>query len=178
MNDFLLATSVLCSHLQIRAQTRETEAVPDSSSSDAGFPSVEPVDEDKIKNLLRTSQAIWRRQCNVSREARKAVVALEYVLRDSSAASIEAGTAETETGSMSAHPAPGTAIYHFPGLSLFTLDYELPGLRFGFGTGSALEEIGVPWPAFTADLNTQVEQWAGSTEPWARVELERVELSS
>jgi hypothetical protein len=44
---------------------------------------VELVDMNKIRHLLRTSQAIWSRQGASSKEARKAVAALNYILGDS-----------------------------------------------------------------------------------------------
>jgi hypothetical protein len=77
MNDFLLATSVLCFYLQTHNNEREKRL-----GSLRDF-EVELVDMNKIRHLLRTSQAIWSRQGASSKEARKAVAALNYILGDS-----------------------------------------------------------------------------------------------
>jgi hypothetical protein len=75
VNNFLLATSILCFCLQ--SSTKEwKEADNDSEYS-------EVASESKIRRLLKESQTIWSRQCATSKEAQKAVAALQYVLGDS-----------------------------------------------------------------------------------------------
>lgn len=104
INDFLLATSVLCFYVQTHDNEKETTAGSFRDSE------VEPVDMHQIRDLLRTSQAIWSRQSANSREALKAVVALSYVL-DGSRASTEPHTSEDALPSA----VPATAVSYFPG---------------------------------------------------------------
>ncbi|KAJ5398468.1 hypothetical protein N7465_008957 [Penicillium sp. CMV-2018d] len=146
MNDFLLATSVLCFYVQAHGNEKETTA---GSLRDS---EVEPVDMDQIRDLLRTSQAIWSRQSANSREALKAVVALSYVL-GGSRASTEPHTSEDALPSA----VPATAVSYFPGYSDFTSNYGIPGMDLG--STSTME--GMTWPIFTANLNDDVEQWLG-----------------
>ncbi|RYP19262.1 hypothetical protein DL765_003463 [Monosporascus sp. GIB2] len=75
LHEFLLATSILCFYLQNRSAGPQEQSV---GPGDDGSISV-----DRIKRLLRASQAIWARSSATSRAARKAVAALRYVLGDS-----------------------------------------------------------------------------------------------
>ncbi|KAJ5498179.1 hypothetical protein N7453_007230 [Penicillium expansum] len=146
INDFLLATSVLCFYVQ--AHNNERDTAPGNSRDSE----VELVDIDRIGDLLRTSQAIWSRQSANSREARKAVVAISYVL-DGSRASTEPYTSDVALPSA----IPATAVSYFPGYSDFTSNYDIPNMDLG--STSTME--GMTWPIFTANLNDDVEQWIG-----------------
>ncbi|KAJ5507139.1 hypothetical protein N7527_009282 [Penicillium freii] len=146
INDFLLATSVLCFYVQTHDNEKETISGSFRDSE------VEPVDMDQIKDLLRTSQAIWSRQSANLKEALKAVVALSYVL-GGSRASTERHTSEDALPSA----VPATAVSYFPGYSDFTSNYGIPGMDLG--STSTME--GMTWPIFTANLNDDVEQWLG-----------------
>lgn len=81
IHDFLLATSILCLYLQVH----ESEQARDHSGS--GEKRSTPVDIDKLKQLLSKTQAIWLRESEASREARKAAAALHYVIGDPGAGS-------------------------------------------------------------------------------------------
>ncbi|KAJ5660073.1 Fungal-specific transcription factor protein [Penicillium longicatenatum] len=74
IHDFLLATSILCIYLQ----ARQSEQTRDHITS--GEEKSLPVDIDGLKQLLRKTQAIWLRESETSREARKAASALNYVI--------------------------------------------------------------------------------------------------
>ncbi|EAW07625.1 fungal specific transcription factor domain-containing protein [Aspergillus clavatus NRRL 1] len=145
INDFLLATSVLCFYVQTHNKEQDTN-LDNSRDSEV------ELDMDRIRSLLRTSQSIWCRQCASSREARKAVAALNYVLDDSR---VRAELHTSEEASPSAVPA--TAVSYFPGYSDFTSNYDLSSMALG----STME--GMTWPIFTANLNNDVEQWLGGT---------------
>ncbi|RWA12412.1 hypothetical protein EKO27_g2691 [Xylaria grammica] len=101
LNDFLLATSILCFCLQghIDEQKAHIDDQTDTNS--------ELVDMNRIRQLLKTSQAIWRRQCASSREARKAVTALRLELE--------------QANESTAWPGPATAlngdVEHWPGVT-------------------------------------------------------------
>jgi hypothetical protein len=103
INDFLLATSVLCFYIQ--THSKEKDAKPGGFNDSE----VELVDMDRIRDLLRISQTIWSRQSANSREARKAVAALNYILNDSR---VRAEPHTSEYASVSAVPA--TAVSYFP----------------------------------------------------------------
>lgn len=86
-HEFLLATSVLCYYLHLHdGRQRGLNGGPADAE-------VGPVDADKIRRLLRTSLGIWLRDSSVSRESRKAVAAVRYVLGDDEA-ELEAGRYE------------------------------------------------------------------------------------
>ncbi|KAI1756789.1 fungal-specific transcription factor domain protein [Xylaria castorea] len=144
INNFLLATSILCVCLQ--NYTDEQKEQLDNS----GDGELESVYMTKIRQVLKTSQAIWSRQCASSREARKAVAALRYVLADSRVRS-EANAFEDLLPA--SHPA--AAVSYFPGYSDLISDYDFasPGLE------QANE--GITWPMFTTTVNNSVEQWVG-----------------
>lgn len=72
IHDFLLATSLLCFHLQNHTAREMVD--------DSGADGTVSIDTGKIKQLLRLSQAIWLRESHASEEVRKAVSALHYVL--------------------------------------------------------------------------------------------------
>lgn len=168
INDFLLARNLLCFYVQ--AHNNERDTAPGNSRD----PEVELVDMDRIGDLLRTSQAIWSQQSANSREARKAVVAISYVL-GGSRASAEPQTSEDALPSA----VPATAFSYFPGryssavwakwvsykqsigYSDFTSSYDIPGMDLG--STSTME--GTTWPIFTANLNDDVEQWLGGNGP-------------
>ncbi|KAM3517821.1 hypothetical protein NHJ13051_008664, partial [Beauveria bassiana] len=74
-NDFLLATSVLCFYL------KTYHKVPKESLDDSPADVTEQTaDSDSIKKSLQQAQEIWTRQCADSKEAKKAVAALDHVL--------------------------------------------------------------------------------------------------
>lgn len=103
INEFLLATSILCFYVQTHNNERDT--APDNS----GDSNVDLVDMDRIGGLLRKPQAIWSRQSADSREDREAVVAIGYVLGGSHA-SAEPQTSEDALPSA----VPATACSYFP----------------------------------------------------------------
>lgn len=73
-NPFLLATSVLCFHVQsARKQTKDHD-------TDSEDDQVKGVDLASVKDALKKSLAIWLRQCSQSREARKAAAAVHHIL--------------------------------------------------------------------------------------------------
>lgn len=104
-HEFLLATSVLCLYLQVHAEEQGGQHDNDVST-DA---EVAPVD--RIRELLRTSQAIWLRLSADSTEARKAAAALRYVLGDSGVGSEALGSVDGMLGPASVAAAP----YFFSG---------------------------------------------------------------
>lgn len=104
-NDFLLATSILCFCLKTHTEKRKEQL---SNSEDA---KLETVDMEKVRQLLTTSRDIWSRQCDSSREARKATAALHYVLGNAGVR-FEPGTSEDITLT----PFPPTNVSHFPGM--------------------------------------------------------------
>ncbi|OQE24862.1 hypothetical protein PENFLA_c009G06993 [Penicillium flavigenum] len=146
INDFLLATSVLCFYIQTHSKEKDAKL---GSFND---PEAELVDMDRIRGLLRISQTIWSRQSANSREARKAVAALNYILND---ARVRAEAHTSEYASVSAVPA--TAVSYFPGYPDSISNFDLPSMALG----STME--GMTWPIFTANLNDDVEQWLGGT---------------
>ncbi|RYO87177.1 hypothetical protein DL762_004381 [Monosporascus cannonballus] len=74
LHEFLLATSILCFYPQNRSAGRQEQYVGPGDDGD--------ISVDRIKRLLRTSQAIWARSSATSRAARKAVAALRVVKLD------------------------------------------------------------------------------------------------
>ncbi|KAJ5947158.1 Fungal-specific transcription factor protein [Penicillium verhagenii] len=80
-HDFLLATSILCFYLQAHGSAEVRD------HSDSGEKRPMPVNIDELKQLLRKTQAIWLRESETSREARRAAVALQYVIGDPGAGS-------------------------------------------------------------------------------------------
>lgn len=74
LNNFLLATSILCFCLQY--MTDHDEAANSNSKFD------ETTSAEKIREVLESSRDIWRRQRATSKEAQKAIAALHYVLGD------------------------------------------------------------------------------------------------
>ena len=103
-NDFLLATSVLCYHLQSHNK-QQSKGLIDQEHLDTASTQL-----DKIRLILRASQNIWIRQCANSKEAQKAVAALRYVLDN-------AGTdfSNNNNDVIFQVPAPSAAISYFPG---------------------------------------------------------------
>ncbi|KAI0857676.1 fungal-specific transcription factor domain protein [Xylaria cubensis] len=140
INTFLLATSILCVCLQNYTDEQRQQL---DNSGDGELKSVYMT---KTRQVLKTSQAIWSRQCASSREARKAVAALRYVLADSGVRS-EANAFEDLL------QAPAAAVSYFPGYSDLMSDYDFasPGLE------QANE--GTNWPIFTMNMSNNVEQW-------------------
>ncbi|KAJ5416550.1 uncharacterized protein N7487_000100 [Penicillium crustosum] len=104
---------------------------------------------DRIGDLLRTPQVAWNRQSANSREFRKAVVAISYVL-GGSRASAEPQTSEDALPST----VPTTAVSYFPD---FTSKYDVPGMDLG--STSTMERM--VWPIVTATLNDEAEQSLG-----------------
>ncbi|KAI1428753.1 fungal-specific transcription factor domain protein [Xylaria sp. FL1777] len=143
INDFLLATSILCFCLQ--NHTNKLKEEPDNPR-DA---ELEPVDMDKVRQLLRTSQDIWSRQCATSVEARKAVAALRYVLRDS-----EVGSEPHVPEDVLPVSFPAAAVSYFPGFSDFMPEYDFSAL------GLEQTDDVTAWPPFTPTLDNDAEQWA------------------
>lgn len=84
--DFLRATSVLCLHLQTRAQNHEQHPNPQRSYSVGG---AELASQDRICQLLRATLDIWLRLSVDSTEAQRAAEALRYVLRATEPSTLE-----------------------------------------------------------------------------------------
>ncbi|KAI0970659.1 fungal-specific transcription factor domain protein [Xylaria arbuscula] len=141
-NDFLLATSILCICLKdhIDKQKGQIENLKDAV--------LDRLDLENIRQLLRTSQDIWSRQCEISREARKAVAAIRYVLGDSG---IRLESHDTED--VLPAPFPTAAVSHFPGFSDFIPEYDFPSLESG------QEDRGTTWPVFAVAPDHNTEQW-------------------
>lgn len=99
--DFLLATSVLCLHLQTRAQDHEQRPHPQPRYSLEG---PEVTLQDRIRQLLQASLHIWLRLSADSTEARRAAAALRYVLRETGPFALESTT-----------PGPSSAPLDFQG---------------------------------------------------------------
>ncbi|KAL2812648.1 hypothetical protein BJX63DRAFT_421692 [Aspergillus granulosus] len=138
ITDFLLATSVLCFYFQ----THNNEHDPSKNSG------IEMEDVNKIRNILKTSRVIWSHQCATSREARKAVATLNYVLGDT-----QVRPEQQLCRNVLPQQAQSTAVSYFPGYSDFLPNYEPPSP----GMAPALE--GMTWPIFTAKMNSDIEQW-------------------
>lgn len=85
--DFLLATSVLCLHLQTRVQTHGQNSHPQQRNSLETAESA--LQDDHIRQLLRTSLDIWLRLSADSTEARRATEALRYVLRETGPSALD-----------------------------------------------------------------------------------------
>jgi len=102
INDFLLATSILCFCLQTHTKEQK-EPFNDSENA-------ETVSVDKIRKLLQSSQIIWSRQSATSRAAQKAVAALRYVLGDAETRSVPQLSGDVISGPFPAGTAP-----YFPG---------------------------------------------------------------
>ncbi|KAJ4421155.1 hypothetical protein N0V82_003919 [Gnomoniopsis sp. IMI 355080] len=144
-NDFLLATSVLCIFLQNHIG-QQKEPVEDAEDL-----KVMPVDGIKVKKLLKTSQAIWSRECATSREARKAVAALRYVLGEEDCQT-EAHVSEY----MMPAPVPAMDASSSAGFDDSLHDYDSPS--------HSLEPVfdGTTWPAtFTDSFGMISDHWAG-----------------
>ncbi|KAI0548874.1 fungal-specific transcription factor domain protein [Xylaria curta] len=139
INTFLLATSILCVCLQ--NYTDEQKQLDNSGDGER-----KSLYMTKTRQVLKTSQAIWSRQCASSREARKAVAALRYVLADSGVRS-EANAFEDILH------APAAAVSYFPGYSDLMSDYDFasPGLEQA--------NDGTTWPMFTMTMSNNVGQW-------------------
>ncbi|KAK7422644.1 hypothetical protein QQX98_001432 [Neonectria punicea] len=97
-HEFLLATSVLCFYLQVYSKS---QADSHESPGDADAASLE-----KVRQLLKTSQEIWKKLSANSTEARKAVAALQYVLGGSSGTSESSESAEMVPNTASTMPFP------------------------------------------------------------------------
>ncbi|CAO2648217.1 Nn.00g074840.m01.CDS01 [Neocucurbitaria sp. VM-36] len=104
-NDFLLATSILCYGLQSHTE-RQKEQPMNTEGID-----IEPTLLGKIRLLLDTSRSIWSRQCARSREAQKAVAAIQYVLGNAGAGVMNNATDEGFPVSTTS-----AAVSYFPGL--------------------------------------------------------------
>ncbi|KAI0429762.1 fungal-specific transcription factor domain protein [Xylaria sp. FL1042] len=143
INDFLLATSILCFCLQTHTDKKKEKL---DASADA---EPELVDLNKIRQLLRTSQDIWGRQCATSREARKAAAAIRYVLGDSGVRSEPRAPEDVLQASL-----PAAAVSYFPGFSDFIPEYDFPDL----GLEQANQGT-TAWPILTTTLNNNAEQW-------------------
>ncbi|KAJ6014617.1 hypothetical protein N7540_009208 [Penicillium herquei] len=100
-NDFLLATSVLCFYLQANDKQHKNSNNPRDLGLKLGM--------GKVRELLRTSRAIWSRQCATSREAWKAVAALDYILDG------PYGRPEPATFENALSAVPDTGVSYFPG---------------------------------------------------------------
>ncbi|KAH8707654.1 fungal-specific transcription factor domain protein [Phaeosphaeriaceae sp. PMI808] len=137
-NDFLLATSILCYCFQSHTERHREQPV---NSEDID---IEPAELGKIRLLLDTSRSIWSRQCAKSREAQKAVAAIQYVLGNAEASVIS--DAPNEGFPVSSTSA---AISYFPD---FTSHYDFLGLDVGTSNQAT-------WPAFTPNIIGNVEQW-------------------
>jgi hypothetical protein len=159
-NDFLLATSILCYCIQAHNGKQK------QSSTNPEEIDIEPSQLDKIRSLLETSKSIWSRQCTHSKEARKAVAAIQYVLGN-------AGVGVRNCAAEEVIPVPdaNAAVSYFPGTSYlvhirietvpltnlqkdFTTNYDLLGFDLSTGNQAAA------WPAFASNTNGDVEQWA------------------
>jgi hypothetical protein len=103
-NDFLLATSILCYCLQSHTEKQKQQP---TTLEDVDF---EPIDLSRVRSLLETSHSIWSRQCAISKEAQKAVVALQYVLGNTHV-NLSNGTANE----LFSFPHSSAAVSYFPG---------------------------------------------------------------
>lgn len=85
--DFLLATSVLCLHLQARVQTHGQHSHPKQRNSSENTEVA--LQDGRSRQLLRTSLDIWLRLSADSTEARRAAEALRFVLRETGPSALE-----------------------------------------------------------------------------------------
>ncbi|KAI3340327.1 fungal-specific transcription factor domain protein [Ustulina deusta] len=157
VNDFLLATSILCFCLQNHTDKQKEQL--DNSRDIEG----EQEDVKKIRQSLKTSQVIWSRQCASSREARKAAAALRYVLGDSGARSKPHAPEDVLPA-----PFPAAAVSYFPDrshaslASLWSFSDFMPEYDFSsLELDRANEETA--WPVFTTTRNNDAEYWPGVT---------------
>ncbi|KAJ6036784.1 fungal specific transcription factor domain protein [Penicillium herquei] len=144
INDFLLATSVLFFYVQANYNKQNT------TRGNSGVSETEP-EIDRIKDLLRKSQIIWDRQSTRSREARKAVIALDHVLGDT-LARIQRSAQESPSA------IPARSVSYFPDYSDLISNYDMSGMSLG----STVE--GVKWPLSPTNLNNDVDQWLRGTD--------------
>lgn len=109
-HDFLLAASFLCSYLQVYHSAHQIEDEPEV---------------EKIITHLSRSREIWVHSTNVSKEAQKAVQALNIILRDR--------TAATATP-----PSQNNVLYELQSLAGYTDPYGYESLygEFEFLTGT------------------------------------------
>ncbi|KAI0506708.1 fungal-specific transcription factor domain protein [Xylaria bambusicola] len=140
-NDFLLATSILCFCFKAHVD-KQKEQLKNSEDVE-----IETVDMEKIRQLLKASHDIWSRQCDSSREARKATAALRYVLGNSRMR-FEPRISEDALPS----PLSPETASPFPG---FMQEYDF--LNFEFENTNE----GAIWPVFTSAGNDNVEEGAG-----------------
>ncbi|KAK3935596.1 hypothetical protein QBC46DRAFT_462003 [Diplogelasinospora grovesii] len=146
IHDFLLATSVLCFHLQSHTEEQEEQAnYPGGAAANA-------VDIHRIRRLLEASQVIWLRESATSREARKAAAALRYVLGGAGSGSELFNFAIAP----SCPPPRSTAVPYFSGFPDLTLEHDFPGLGF-----ETVDEGALSWQRFAPNLNNDAEPWFG-----------------
>jgi hypothetical protein len=103
-NDFLLATSILCYCLQ--SHTEKQKQQPTTPENIV----VEPLDLDKVRSLLETSQEIWSRHCANSKEAQNVSAALRHVLGNAGVS-----TSNDTANELFQLPASSAAVSYFPG---------------------------------------------------------------
>ncbi|KAF3766268.1 hypothetical protein M406DRAFT_346258 [Cryphonectria parasitica EP155] len=132
MNTFLLATSILCFYLKTHTGI---------DGQGGGLGDVASVPLDKIRKLLEKSLVVWSRQSVTSREARKAVAALRYVLGHSD------NNARSDSQPSSHEAAPPTTLDGslMTGFSDLMPDYELLSL------GLEPSNMGSSWQTFPAN---------------------------
>ncbi|KAM3428149.1 hypothetical protein NHJ13734_008716 [Beauveria thailandica] len=139
-NDFLLATSVLCSYLQNYSALQKQKA--DSPTDDG----IEAMDATKIREALKQSQEIWTRHCADSKEARKAVMALCHVLGDVERGS-DAPSHHIRQHAPTQSFSSTTAMSHFPDFSQ----------EFNFSTPFDATIDGLTWQTFSAEEWTRAD---------------------
>lgn len=154
ITNFLLATSILCYCLHT-AKERQHQGSPRVMG-------METANLENARQLLKSSESIWSRQCAISKEAQKAVDAIRYVLGDSGVSDHSINNAQISTG------VPISSTSFFPGnastcddMSLsdttdfaldFTPNYDFVNLDF-----TPVQQTGA-WP-FVSNLSSNVEQW-------------------
>ncbi|KAJ4389394.1 hypothetical protein N0V93_006862 [Gnomoniopsis smithogilvyi] len=142
LHDFLLATGVLCFHLQVYG--RDDHHTKNGSVQN---PVSNVAELEKIKDILRATLAIWIRESGTSREARTAASAIRYVLSNcDSQVLADQSLADMGSGFLS-QVEKGANMGEFFGL--MPSNYELPG----FTLDDAPESIGFSWENLHFDSN-------------------------
>lgn len=168
--EFLLATSVLCLYLQTHGQNKEQHPHPQQrySLEDAEV----AVQEDRIRQLLRTSLDIWLRLSADSTEARRAAEALRYALRDCGSFALESTISGPSSHSLEFQGRIEFLALHHRHLSLgeracspTLLGFVQPTRNYNT-TGIEIEgvEDSASWADLVQDPNN-IAPWAGGVAP-------------
>ncbi|KAI1652307.1 uncharacterized protein F4817DRAFT_10341 [Daldinia loculata] len=122
-NEFLLATSIVCAYVKQIADTPKS--------------AVEGTSTEEVNKLLVISAGCWKRYSAVSRNARRAIKAINLVLEITGTPTASPASVEDELSPMFALQDPLLLDFNFP----YTLDNFYGGDDSKFGNDPSLEAI-------------------------------------